>query len=51
VVTSIIAYVLSPITFAIIFARLWVRFYMQRNVDWDDWLMIAAIVIAFRSPC
>jgi hypothetical protein len=43
-VTSIIAGVLSPITFFVVFARLWVRFRLQRNAGWDDWLMIAALV-------
>jgi hypothetical protein len=43
-VTSIIAGVLTPITFFIIFARLWVRFYLQRSAGWDDWLMVAALV-------
>jgi hypothetical protein len=43
-VTSIIAGVLSPITFFIVFARLWVRFVLQRNAGWDDWLMVAALV-------
>jgi hypothetical protein len=48
-VTSIIAGVLSPITFFMVFARLWVRFYLQRNVGLDDWLMIAAIVMPMFS--
>ena len=43
-VTSYIAYVLSPITFFVIFTRLWVRFYQQRNAGVDDWLMIASLV-------
>jgi hypothetical protein len=43
-VTSIIAGVLSPITFFIVFARLWVRFVLQRNAGCDDWLMVAALV-------
>jgi hypothetical protein len=43
-VTSIIAGVLSPITFFVVFSRLWVRFYLQRNAGWDDWLMVAALV-------
>ncbi|KAF3037464.1 hypothetical protein E8E12_002512 [Didymella heteroderae] len=42
-VTTVIAGVLSPITFFVIFARLWVRFRLQRNAGWDDWLMIAAL--------
>jgi hypothetical protein len=48
-VTTIIAGVLSPITFFIVFARLWVRFHLQRNAGWDDWLMIAALVIPLVS--
>lgn len=44
-VTSNIAFVLTPITFFIVFSRLWVRFYMQRNAGWDDWLMVVALVI------
>jgi hypothetical protein len=48
-VTSIIAGVLSPITFFMVFARLWVRFYLQRNAGLDDWLMIAAIVMPMFS--
>jgi hypothetical protein len=43
-VTTIIAGVLSPITFFVIFARIWVRFYLQRNPGWDDWLMVVALV-------
>lgn len=43
-VTSNLAYVLSPITFFIYFARLWVRFFLQRNAGIDDWLMVAALV-------
>ena len=45
-VTTIIAGVLSPITFFVIFARIWVRFYLQRNPGMDDWLMIAALVFS-----
>jgi hypothetical protein len=48
-VTSIIAGVLSPFTFFVIFARLWVRFRLQRNAGWDDWLMIAALVFPLLS--
>jgi hypothetical protein len=48
-VTSVIAYVLSPITFFIVFARLWVRFRLQRNAGVDDWLMVAALVIPLSS--
>ncbi|CAI6293356.1 unnamed protein product [Periconia digitata] len=44
-VTSRLAYALSPITFFLVFGRLWVRFYVQRNSGVDDWLMIAALVI------
>jgi hypothetical protein len=43
-VATPIAAILSPITFFVIFARLWVRFYLQRNAGWDDWFMVAAIV-------
>lgn len=42
--TSNIAFVLTPITFFTVFSRLWVRFYMQRNAGWDDWLMVVALV-------
>jgi hypothetical protein len=45
-VTSIIAGVLTPITFFMIFARLWVRFYLQRNSGWDDWLIVASLVFS-----
>ncbi|OAG14375.1 hypothetical protein CC77DRAFT_918980, partial [Alternaria alternata] len=48
-VTTIIAGILSPITFFVIFARIWVRFYLQRNPGLDDWLMIAALVCSL-SP-
>jgi hypothetical protein len=48
-VTSIIAGVLSPITFFVVFARLWVRFRLQRNAGWDDWLMVAALVCPLFS--
>lgn len=34
----------GPITVALLFARLWVRIFHQRNPGWDDWLMLAAIV-------
>ncbi|PVH92815.1 hypothetical protein DM02DRAFT_477774, partial [Periconia macrospinosa] len=40
--TTYLACVMSPIATFFIFARLWVRFYMQRNAGWDDWLMVAA---------
>ncbi|KAJ5038515.1 hypothetical protein J3E72DRAFT_184907 [Bipolaris maydis] len=42
-VTSNIAFVLTPITFFTVFSRLWVRFYMQRNAGWDDWLTVVAL--------
>ena len=48
-VTTTIAAVLSPITLFIIFARLWVRFYLQRSAGIDDWLMIAALVCLLLS--
>jgi hypothetical protein len=48
-VTTVIAGVLSPITFFIVFARLWVRFYLQRSAGWDDWLMAAALVYSLIS--
>jgi hypothetical protein len=48
-VTTIIAGVLSPITFFLVFARLWVRFFLQRNAGWDDWLMVAALVFPLVS--
>jgi hypothetical protein len=48
-VTSLIAGVLSPFTFFIVFARLWVRFRLQRNAGWDDWLMVAALVFLLLS--
>ncbi|KAF2634355.1 hypothetical protein P280DRAFT_362856, partial [Massarina eburnea CBS 473.64] len=41
---TIIACVFGPVTFFLMFARLWVRLRVQRNGSWDDWLMIAAIV-------
>ncbi|USP80436.1 hypothetical protein yc1106_07710 [Curvularia clavata] len=44
-VTSNLAFVLTPITFFVIFARLWARFRMQRNAGWDDWLMVIALPI------
>lgn len=44
-VTTIIAGFLTPITFFAIFARLWVRFRLQRNAGWDDWLMVIALVL------
>lgn len=43
-VTSNIAFVLTPITFFVVFSRLWVRFRMQRNAGLDDWLMVVALV-------
>jgi hypothetical protein len=48
-VVTPIAAILSPITFFVVFARLWVRFYLQRNAGVDDWLMVAAIVCPFIS--
>jgi hypothetical protein len=48
-VTSVLAYVLTPITFFIVFARLWVRFRLQRNAGVDDWLMVAALVTPLFS--
>ncbi|OAK99564.1 hypothetical protein IQ06DRAFT_201385, partial [Phaeosphaeriaceae sp. SRC1lsM3a] len=48
-VTTPIAAVLSPITFFIYFARLWVRFRLQRNAGIDDWLMVAALVFLLYS--
>jgi hypothetical protein len=48
-VTSVIACVLSPITFFFVFARLWVRFYLQRGAGCDDWLMVAALVFPLLS--
>ncbi|KAF3005201.1 hypothetical protein E8E13_010809 [Curvularia kusanoi] len=42
-VTTWLACAFSPITFFCIFARLWVRFRLQRSPGWDDWLMIAAL--------
>ncbi|KAL6154868.1 hypothetical protein ACJQWK_00888 [Exserohilum turcicum] len=42
-VTSNIAFVLTPITFFVVFSRLWVRFRMQRNAGLDDWLMVVAL--------
>lgn len=48
-VTTPLAAVLSPITFFIYFARLWVRFRLQRNAGVDDWLMVAALVLSKHS--
>ncbi len=40
----IVACALGPLTLAIIFARLWVRFRIQRNAGIDDWIMVFAVV-------
>ena len=40
----ILAYVFGPITIIMLLARLWVRIFHQRNVGWDDWLILAGIV-------
>ncbi len=37
------ACLLGPISFAVLFARLWVRFRIQRNPGWDDWIMIMSL--------
>jgi len=41
-----IACILGPITVLMVGARLWVRVCYQRNVGWDDWLMLMATVRA-----
>lgn len=43
-VTTVIAAIFTPITIFVVFARLWVRFRLQRNAGVDDWLMIASLV-------
>ena len=43
-VTTILAAIFTPITIFVVFARLWVRFQMQRNAGIDDWLMVASLV-------
>ncbi|KAF2020201.1 hypothetical protein BU24DRAFT_477348 [Aaosphaeria arxii CBS 175.79] len=40
----ITACIFGPLTTLLLLARLWVRMRIQRNVGWDDWLMLAAIV-------
>ncbi|KAH7412092.1 hypothetical protein DE146DRAFT_265919 [Phaeosphaeria sp. MPI-PUGE-AT-0046c] len=37
-----IACVLGPLTIILLFVRLWVRIFHQRNPGWDDWLMLVA---------
>ncbi|PVI02442.1 hypothetical protein DM02DRAFT_492362, partial [Periconia macrospinosa] len=44
-VGTVLASIFGPISLFLVFARLWVRIYMQRNPDWDDWAMLAAVVI------
>ena len=48
-VTTILAAIFTPITIFVVFARLWVRFRLQRNAGIDDWLMVAALVIIILS--
>jgi hypothetical protein len=43
-VTTVLAAIFTPITIFVVFARLWVRFRLQRNAGVDDWLMIASLV-------
>jgi hypothetical protein len=43
------ACILGPISFAFLFARLWVRIRLQRNAGLDDWLMLASFVRTFSS--
>ena len=40
----LIACIWGPLTIVLLFVRLWVRIFHQRNPGWDDWLMLAAIV-------
>jgi hypothetical protein len=40
----VLACILGPTTVGLLFARLWVRIFHQRNSGWDDWLMLAATV-------
>lgn len=39
-----IACIGGPITVLLLFVRLWVRIFHQRNPGWDDWLMLVATV-------
>jgi hypothetical protein len=48
-VTTILAAVFTPITIFVVFARLWVRFRLQRNPGVDDWLMVTALVYTILS--
>lgn len=41
---TIFACTLGPFTIFLLFARLWVRMYYQRNTGLDDWLMLLASV-------
>jgi hypothetical protein len=43
-VTTVLAAIFTPITIFVVFARLWVRFRLQRNAGVDDWLMIVSLV-------
>ncbi|KAF1941081.1 hypothetical protein EJ02DRAFT_378570, partial [Clathrospora elynae] len=40
----LLACILGPITILMLFLRLWVRIFHQRNPGWDDWLMLAASI-------
>ncbi|CAI6342485.1 unnamed protein product [Periconia digitata] len=42
-VSTMLACILGPISLFVVFARLWVRVYMQHNPDLDDWAMLAAV--------
>ncbi|KAF2832732.1 hypothetical protein CC86DRAFT_401479 [Ophiobolus disseminans] len=42
---TILACVLGPITLALFLARFWVRTLHQRNAGWDDWIMLAAMIL------